>query len=147
MESEHNVQPNQSLPPEQIEELYQQSAARFRIEEDEQRKHHQLTLPEAIQTDMEDTPKAELKAKIKKFQRKTVNYEGENWTRSGAINTIFLAYLKKFNLDTYTVADYKHKDAERLRAAGKATAEIFHDLVCLRSRRIRGKFPTIVGDP
>ncbi|PHZ16412.1 uncharacterized protein RHIMIDRAFT_234007 [Rhizopus microsporus ATCC 52813] len=76
MESEHNVQQNQSFFPEQIEELYQQFAARFRIEEEGQRKHHQLILPEAIQTDLEETPKLEMQSNIKKCIRDLPNYEG-----------------------------------------------------------------------
>lgn len=51
MESEHNALPNQSLSPEQIEELYQQFAAQSRIEEEIQRKHHQLALPNAFSVD------------------------------------------------------------------------------------------------
>ncbi|ORE08954.1 hypothetical protein BCV72DRAFT_248416 [Rhizopus microsporus var. microsporus] len=77
MESEHNVQQNQSFFPEQIEELYQQFAARFRIEEEGQRKHHQLILPEAIQTDLEETPKLEMQSNIKKCIRDLPNYEGD----------------------------------------------------------------------
>ncbi|KAG1173004.1 hypothetical protein G6F70_006987 [Rhizopus microsporus] len=100
MESEHNVQPNQNLSPEQIEELYQQFAARFRIEE-EQRKHHQLTLPEAIQTDLEETSMSEMQSNIKGYIRDLPNYEGGDWTINEAINKEFTPDIKRFQIDAY----------------------------------------------
>ncbi|CEJ04087.1 hypothetical protein RMCBS344292_18056 [Rhizopus microsporus] len=100
MESEHNVQPNQNLSPEQIEELYQQFAARFRIEE-EQRKHHQLTLPEAIQTDLEETSMSEMQSNIKGYIRDLPNYEGGDWTINKAINKEFTPDIKRFQIDAY----------------------------------------------
>ncbi|ORE18438.1 hypothetical protein BCV71DRAFT_169499, partial [Rhizopus microsporus] len=69
----------------------------------DRRERDSYLLPDKILEDMEDTPKIELKDNIKKFQRRTVNYEGGNWTRSGRINKIFIANLKKFNLDAHTV--------------------------------------------
>ncbi|KAG1180700.1 hypothetical protein G6F70_003479 [Rhizopus microsporus] len=105
---------------EQIVELLELSRS-LKLERD-RRERDSYLLPDKILEDMEDTPKIELKDNIKKFQRRTVNYEGGNWTRSGRINKIFIANLKKFNLDAHTVVSYKYKDAERLRTAGKAAA-------------------------
>lgn len=89
IESEHNVQPNQSFSPEQVEELYQQFVTRFRIEEEEQRKHHQIILPEAIQTDLKETPKSEMQSNIKRYIRDLPNYGGGDWTINKAINKEF----------------------------------------------------------
>ncbi|PHZ13886.1 uncharacterized protein RHIMIDRAFT_235884 [Rhizopus microsporus ATCC 52813] len=126
MESEHNVQQSH-LSPEQIEELYQQFATRFRIEEEEQRKHHQLTLPEAIQTDLEETPKLEMQSNIKKYIRDLPNYEGGDWTINETINKEFTPDIKRFQIDAYQALQSRYKDAERISNTAKAATDIYKD--------------------
>jgi hypothetical protein len=120
---------NQSLSPEQIEELYQQFVARFRIEAEEQRKHHQFTLPETIQTDLDETPKSEMQSNIKRYICDLPNYEGGDWTINEAINKKFTPDIKRFQIDAYQVLQSRYKDAERIRNTAKATTDIYEDLV------------------
>jgi hypothetical protein len=96
--------------------------------ESDRREIREDLLPEEILEDLEDSSKAQLNTNLKKFQRKAIHYEGGRWFKSGAINKIFIQDLKKTNLNVFTVADYKYKDAERHRTAGKAAAEIYQDL-------------------
>jgi hypothetical protein len=71
------------LTQEQIVELLELSSS-LKLERD-RRERTSCPLPEEVLEDMEDTPKTEPKANIKKFQRETVNYEGGNWTRSSSL--------------------------------------------------------------
>ncbi|KAL4215327.1 hypothetical protein AB4K20DRAFT_1990834 [Rhizopus microsporus] len=55
-----------------------------------------IDLSNSKETDMKELPE--------KFQQEIVNYEEGNWTRSGAINKIFIADLKNFNLEARNIS-------------------------------------------
>ncbi|KAG1468434.1 hypothetical protein G6F56_003831 [Rhizopus delemar] len=114
------------LSQEQLLELLELSRS-LKIEQ-ERREQRSIQLPTEIFEDLETTPKNELTNNIKRFQKSTIQHDGGNWSKSGGTNKIFIPDLKKFNLDAFTVVGYRYKDAERLRTAGKAAAEIFQDL-------------------
>ncbi|KAI8640181.1 hypothetical protein BD408DRAFT_434511 [Parasitella parasitica] len=84
-------------------------------------------LPTQIISELEESTSSELRSKLKQFHKDTLKYEGGKWTRSGAINRIFLSELKKQRLDATQTINAFYKGADRLRTTEKACAEIFAD--------------------
>ncbi|CEG79963.1 hypothetical protein RMATCC62417_14365 [Rhizopus microsporus] len=75
----------------------------------------------------------------------TIHYEGGRWSKSSTINKIFIQGLKKANLSVFTVVGYKYENAERLRTAGKAAAEIYQDLkACMDNIRHEGPLQDVL---
>ncbi|CDH61467.1 hypothetical protein RO3G_05826 [Lichtheimia corymbifera JMRC:FSU:9682] len=65
---------------------------------------------------------------LKRFQRDLVKYEAGDWTQMGAINTVFIQRLKKTTLESNAVIQQRYKDADRLRATGRAATEVYEEL-------------------
>jgi hypothetical protein len=91
-----------------------------------------IELPAEIFQDLEDVTSQELQSKIKKFSGNQLSYTGGNWTKSGAINEAFTQELKKCKTSSYQVCIERYKDAEKLRVAGKAAADLYQDLQALQ---------------
>ncbi|KAG1050249.1 hypothetical protein G6F43_007464 [Rhizopus delemar] len=62
------------------------------------------------------------------FTRDTTKYEGGKWTQSSTMSEIYLPELKKYQVDAVQTVVAITKGADRLRTAGRATANIFQDL-------------------
>ncbi|KAL0146315.1 hypothetical protein V8B55DRAFT_1571058, partial [Mucor lusitanicus] len=86
-----------------------------------------FNLPEEILQELEEPFSFELKAKLKKFGRDTLKYDGGRWTQSGAINRVFLSELRKQHVDATQPIHALYKGADRLRTAAKASTEIYSD--------------------
>ncbi|OAD68437.1 hypothetical protein PHYBLDRAFT_68996 [Phycomyces blakesleeanus NRRL 1555(-)] len=60
-------------------------------------------LPEEILHDMEESSKSALRNNLQKFQKDTLQYDGGDWTKSGALNRIFQNEVKRFQMDALTI--------------------------------------------
>ena len=115
------------LTTEQINELLELSK---KLNEREERADHndRPELPEELYQEMEHSSSAELKGKLKKFAKDTIKYDGGKWTRSGAVNKLFLPELRKYNVDASQTVAAIYKGADRLRTAARSATEIYNDL-------------------
>ncbi|OAD68326.1 hypothetical protein PHYBLDRAFT_68873 [Phycomyces blakesleeanus NRRL 1555(-)] len=87
-----------------------------------------------------DEPSAKgLKSNIIRCTKDTLQFEGGKWTKSGAINQIFVPDLKKYTMDAHQIVQGKYKDGDKLRIAGRAASEDFNDLKYIKSQQNSNK--------
>ncbi|OAD65161.1 hypothetical protein PHYBLDRAFT_153756 [Phycomyces blakesleeanus NRRL 1555(-)] len=123
------------LSPKQILELIklgQQAQQR-------QRDYDGDNLPEEILKDLDEPSAKGLKSNIIRFTKDTLQFEGGKWTKSGAINQIFVPDLKKYTVDAHQIVQGKYKDGDKLRIAGRAASEVFNDLKYIKSQQSSNK--------
>ncbi|KAG1090212.1 hypothetical protein G6F39_010639 [Rhizopus arrhizus] len=118
-----------NLTPEQFERLYQQFAAKLRMEDAEQKRNEHFELPTEIQTDLDKTSSSETQQNIKRYIRELPQYEGGIWTSAETINKVFIPDLKRYQIDAYQVVTQRYKDADKIRHAAKAATDIYEDLI------------------
>ncbi|KAL1930028.1 hypothetical protein VTP01DRAFT_1182 [Rhizomucor pusillus] len=91
--------------------------------------------PAEIFSDLEHTTSAELKSNIKRFTKDLLYYEGDKWTRSGAVNKTFVAELKRKTVESHATIQARYRDDNKLRHAARAATEIFEDLKFIINRQ------------
>jgi hypothetical protein len=69
----------------------------------------------------------ELKNKLKQYARETIKFEGSKWTQTGTINKVYLPELKRYQVDAAQMVSAIGKEADRLRAAGRGTSELYSE--------------------
>jgi hypothetical protein len=113
-----------------VEDIQQLLVLKQKLESAENKfdRHATYNLPGEILEDLEESSKKELQSNVQKFNRECLKYEGGQWTRSGAINKVFISDLKKYNVDSFQFINHKYKHAERLRTAARVSTEIFQAL-------------------
>ncbi|KAG2217083.1 hypothetical protein INT45_004072 [Circinella minor] len=115
------------ISPEELQELLE-IARELKLKANERDRKGIYELPPQILNDLEETNNRILQDTLKQYSKDLLNYEGKQWTKSGAINKAFSYELKRQNVEATTVIQTKYKDGDRLRQAGRATTEIYEDL-------------------
>ncbi|KAI8143105.1 hypothetical protein BJV82DRAFT_578841 [Fennellomyces sp. T-0311] len=92
-----------------------------------QNRETSFPLPQEVLFDLEGLPENPSQ-ELRRFQRELTRYEGGTWTRTGAVNPVFIQKLKRKNFDSFSVIQNRYKDAERLRSTGRAATELYEEL-------------------
>ncbi|OAD71790.1 hypothetical protein PHYBLDRAFT_170444 [Phycomyces blakesleeanus NRRL 1555(-)] len=114
------------ISPEQIQELLTLSK-RLREQELQQDRSDQQDLPKAILKDVANSLHIELKNKLKKFAQDTIKYDGRAWTKSEAVNKLYIPELKWYQVDAVQMVTSINKASDRLRTAGRSATKIYQD--------------------
>ncbi|KAI9271583.1 hypothetical protein BDA99DRAFT_418980, partial [Phascolomyces articulosus] len=91
-------------------------------------------LPSAIKDELDSSTIQELDENIKIFKRELLKYEGERWTRPGAVNKPYVQELKKTNLEAYPAIQARYKGADRIRITARVATKIFEDIPTIVER-------------
>ena len=91
-------------------------------------KSTEYALPSEILEDLEESSSKELRTNTQKFTKEALQYDGGKWTKSGAINKMFVQELKNAKMDAYQSIQQRFKDGDRLRVAARGATEIFEEI-------------------
>lgn len=120
---------NYGLTEEQVIELI-----RRHTEKSVRDRSAEYVLPEEIHQDLEETTSKERKANIKRYVNDALHYDGGNWTRSGAVNKVFVQELRNTKVEALQAIQQKFKDADRIRIAARGATEIYEELQFILTR-------------
>lgn len=95
---------------------------------DEVEAHDEQQLPLAILRDLETTSGTTAQSNINTFINDLPMYTGGKWTQSGSLNKVLHNQVKQHKMDAVSVITHKYRDADRLRAAGRAATAAFEQL-------------------
>ncbi|CAO3696910.1 unnamed protein product [Rhizopus microsporus] len=91
-------------------------------------KSTEYALPSEILEDLEESSSKELRTNTQKFTKEALQYDGGKWTKSGAINKMFVQELKNAKMDAYQSIQQRFKDGDRLRVAARGATEVFEEI-------------------
>ncbi|CEG64697.1 hypothetical protein RMATCC62417_16534 [Rhizopus microsporus] len=63
-----------------------------------------------------------------KFTKEALQYDGGKWTKSDAVNKMFVQELKNAKMDAYQSIQQRLKDGDRLRVAARGAIEVFEEI-------------------
>ena len=85
-------------------------------------------LPSEILEDLEGSSSKEFRTNPQKFTKEALQYDGGKWTKSGAVNKMFVQELKNAKMDAYQSIQQRFKDGDRLRVAVRGAIEVFEEI-------------------
>ncbi|CEG72841.1 hypothetical protein RMATCC62417_08326 [Rhizopus microsporus] len=91
-------------------------------------KSTEYALPSEILEDLEESSSKELRTNTQKFTKEALQYDGGKWTKSGAVNKMFVQELKNAKMDAYQLIQRRFKDGDRLRIAARGATEVFEEI-------------------
>ncbi|CEI97721.1 hypothetical protein G6F70_007142 [Rhizopus microsporus] len=71
-------------------------------------------LPSEILEDLEGSSSKEFRTNPQKFTKEALQYDGGKWTKSGAVNKMFVQELKNVKMDAYQSIQQRFKDGDQL---------------------------------
>ncbi|KAG1147625.1 hypothetical protein G6F37_003917 [Rhizopus arrhizus] len=115
--------------------LIQVSIGRFKIEEQTitQRAREERGLPSKIASPLDELTKQQHQDNSNRYKREISKYHHEEWTVAEEINQSFLPKLKQYTVGTTQVVNAHYKGVEISRLHGRATTEIFEQLLTIQS--------------
>ncbi|KAG1179383.1 hypothetical protein G6F70_001407 [Rhizopus microsporus] len=84
----------------------------------------EYALPSEILEDLEESSSRELRTSTQKFTKEALQYNGGKWTKSGAVNKMFVQELKNVKMDEYQSIQQRFKDGDRFRVAAKGATKV-----------------------
>ncbi|KAG0785303.1 hypothetical protein G6F16_007570 [Rhizopus arrhizus] len=87
-----------------------------------------MELPEEIWDELNSSSRNELQSNSKRFIRDTQRYVAGDWTKTPVINKLFMADLKRYQVEAKQVISNRYDDSDKLRIVGRSAAEIFEGL-------------------
>ena len=119
----------------ELEALASQLKIRLEANERSERRSENPELPGEIWQELDESTAVELEEKFRVFKRDLQRYQGATWTQPGAVNKRFIGELKRATVEANALVQAKYKDADRVRQAARAAAEIFEDIKNILEQR------------